>query len=761
MSLFARLARSVARRPALVVVVWSTIAAAFFAITTFGVGPYGSLEDRTSTGPPEAKGSDSYAVDHAFNETVPADAPDRVSAQFLGWDPADPSVVAIADPLLAALAQREGVIVVTAPFGAYPGPAFTPSVAGGGGDPSILVTQGETGFLVSVQVTSVDGDDARLELHEALRHDLEDVGLALWNSPGGHSDSEAFGDRVHVFSTTLFFDSFEAQLQTDLVTGEAIALPLALLVMVIVFGGFLAASTPIAGAIASIAGGFAVVYGFTFIQHVDSAAQNVVTVLGIGLCIDYGLLIVSRFREEMLRRLAAGDADPRAAALERTMETAGRTVFFSGVTVGIAVGGLLAFKPEFLTGFGGASVGVVITAVASAMTLVPAVAYLFGEKIARPGVLRRVPGIRSVLAHTANVERERGAFSTLAAWVQRRPWLVLVGALAVLAVLASPALSLTLRNSEGETLPATDHDRQYLEAFNDRYPAIAANSVDGAAITLMADTTVAEFDAWAPALLDVDGVLSVAPALDQGGHVFSGLRINVKDEGSPEAVNLVHDLRALDPPFPLYVGGQAANQVDFIAAIRDGAPVAFSIVIAATFVLLFLMTGSLLVPVKALITNTLSLTASIGIVVWIFQEGHLASLLGFDSLGGIETYVVVLIISFGFGLAMDYEVFLLARIKELVDSGVPNDEAVRTGLQRSGRIITSAAAIIILVFLGFAAGKVLIIKEIGFGLAIAVFLDATLVRMLLVPATMTLLGKWNWWAPRGLKSLYARMAITH
>ncbi len=547
-------------------------------------------------------------------------------------------------------------------------------------------------------------------------------------------------------------------------TGEAIAIPLALLVMVLVFGGFLAASTPIAGAIASIAGGFAVVYGFTFIQHIDSAAQNVVTVLGIGLCIDYGLLIVSRFREEATRAIAAKDADARGTALTRTMETAGRTVFFSGVTVAIAVSGLLYFTPEFLTGFGGASLGVVVTAVAAAMTLVPAIAYLYGERIVRPGVLRKVPGIRRVLASTSDVERDEGMFSRLAARVQRRPWVVLVAALAILLTLATPALSLTLRNSEGETLPSDDADRIYLSAFEDRYPALAAGTVENAPIHVMADASAADFNAWSSAVLGVDGVTSVTPGLElptAPGVVFAGVEITARDEGSPEAVNIVHSLRELDAPFRVYVGGQAANQVDFIKAIRDGLPIALGVVVAATFVLLFLMTGSLLVPVKALLTNMMSLTASVGIMVTIFQYGWFDSVLKIDSLGGIETYVVVLIASFGFGLAMDYEVFLLARIKELVDRGVPNDEAVRLGLQRSGRIITSAAAIIILVFLGFAAGKVLIIKEIGVGLAIAVFLDATLVRMLLVPATMTLLGKWNWWAPKPLRSLYARMSITH
>jgi RND superfamily putative drug exporter len=209
------------------------------------------------------------------------------------------------------------------------------------------------------------------------------------------------------------------------------------------------------------------------------------------------------------------------------------------------------------------------------------------------------------------------------------------------------------------------------------------------------------------------------------------------------------------------VGGQAASLIDFSEAIASGGLIALGIVILAVITLLFLMTGSLIMPLKALVVNSLSLAATLGVMVWLFQYGNLSGLLGFDPPGGIEIYVVIALACFGFGLAMDYEVFLVSRIKELVDGGMPNDQAVRVALQRSGRIITSAAAIIILVFIGFAFGDLLVIKEVGFGLATAVFLDATLVRLFLVPATMTLLGDWNWWAPRPLKRLHARLHLSH
>jgi RND superfamily putative drug exporter len=224
---------------------------------------------------------------------------------------------------------------------------------------------------------------------------------------------------------------------------------------------------------------------------------------------------------------------------------------------------------------------------------------------------------------------------------------------------------------------------------------------------------------------------------------------------------MVRALQADRPDFPTYVVGQASALQDFTDSMFDRAVIAFALVAIATLVLLFLMTGSVVMPVKALLTNAVSIAASLGVLVWAFQDGHLAGLLSFEPTGGIETYVVALVIAFAFGLAMDYEVFLLSRIQELVRAGVPNDEAVRRGLQRSGRIITSAAAIVIVVFAGFVAGKLLVIKEVGFALAVAVAVDATVVRLLLVPATMTLLGRWNWWAPAPLRRLHDRWHVVH
>ena len=751
MSIFARIARIVTRRPVAVVVGWTLAAVAMFAFSEVGWGDYGSLPDRTTTGAVGVRGSDSAFARVAGEDAVAFEEGTSFSATLMGIDPADPALAAAIQGPLADIAGSDGVALVYSPFGAIPGAAFaTTQFADAGADPRFFVSSGGDAVLILVTLAPNADETALL----ALNHTVDDkFGLVLDAAQKVSPDAT-----LQTYSTQLVFEHFDTRISEDLVIGEAIALPLALVVMVFVFGGFLAAGIPIAGAIASIAGGFTVLYGFTFPYTVDNSAQSVVTVLGIGLCIDYGLLIVSRYREELAAAPHRDDAgDPRAWAIERTMTTAGRTVFFSAVTVAIAVAGLLTFSPDLMKAFGGAALGVVVMALLVAMTLVPALAYLLGRRLARPGLVARVPILRSVLRVTSDVTRDEGVFSRLTARVQRRPWLVVAGSLAVLAILASPVLGIQLRNSDLELLPEGDPVRTFVADFDSNFPFLRDPDV-----RLVAETSGPELQAWVEAnVASHPGVAAITPTTESGDLALSGLVFAFEDSGGPESVALVEDIRALDPPFRLYVGGAAANQIDFISAIVHGAPFALAIVVLGTFVLLFLMTGSLLVPVKALAINALSLAASIGVAIWIFQEGHLEGPLQFTSVGGIETYVLVLILAFGFGLSMDYEVFLLSRIKELVDKGVPNDEAVRLGLQRSGRIITSAATIVIVVFLGFAAGKILVIKEIGVGLAFAVLLDATLVRLLLVPATMTLLGQWNWWAPAPLRRIHERVNITH
>ena len=487
--------------------------------------------------------------------------------------------------------------------------------------------------------------------------------------------------------------------------------------------------------------------------------------LGLGLSIDYGLLIVSRFREELtgLVELDAGKSVRRRrgdgaveTALRTTMQTAGRTVAFSAVTVAVSISGLLAFRPEILRAFGAAGVAVVLIAVTTALTLVPALLRLSGRRLVRRGLLGRIPGVRRLLARTGGVTHAEGVFSRLAGWVQRRPWRVLGASLLLLGVLATPIAHLELRNSTVELLPEGSAQRAYVQEIATQYPGSASPPV-----VVVAEGTLEEVAGWAARMDSVPDVAAVDRLAPLGPYVIVGIRPDTTDPGGPIARQVVRDVREVNAPFPTWVTGPAANQVDFTQSLVDRAGWVAGIVALAALVLLFLMTGSIVIPIKALLTNAISLAASVGVLVWAFQDGHLAGLLDFIPTGGIETYVLALVVAVGFGLAMDYEVFLLSRVKELHDAGRSNDEAVRLGLQRSGRIITSAALIIIVVFTGFVFGRLLVIKEVGFFLATVVLIDATLVRMLLVPATMTLLGKYNWWAPKPLRRLHARFAIEH
>ncbi|MFD6092103.1 MMPL family transporter [Oerskovia sp. NPDC060338] len=747
--MFESLGRAVAHRPRLTVAVWVVLTVLGFALAVVGVHGE-SLFDRLTTGEPAVPGSQSERGTQILTEQDTTG--EEISLLVSGADPADPAVAAAMDPVHRQLDAITGVATVVDPF-VIPGGLETEAAQ------SLVAADGD-GFLVSVtleagldeETTAAAASDV-VERLEAVPEDLAEA------SPGATG---------LVSSNDLIVEAITSQVEKDLTTGEMIALPIALLVMVLVFGGFLAAAMPMAGAIASIGAGLGVLLALSYPLTIDASVVNVVTLLGLGLSIDYGLLIVSRFREELHRlvdeRAPGGTATSGpssqaevTAAVVRTMATAGRTVAFSALTVAISIAGLMVFEPDILRAIGAAGLAIILIAVATAMTLVPALLALAGHRLVAPSVLSRVPGLRAVLARTADVQSDEGVFSRLTGRVQRHPVWVMLGTVAVLVVLALPVLGLQMRNSGIELLPQSSPQREFVNEVTAQFPA--SESPD---LRVVTDSTPERAQAWAEEIAGLEHVERVDPAVAVGtDHAVVGVHVDADDAGGPEAVAVVDEVRALDPGFDVYVTGQAAGQVDFRAALADRVWWAVGIVVVATFVLLFLMTGSVLIPVKALLTNVLSLAASLGVLVWVFQEGHLEGVLDFSSAGGIETYVVALVIAFAFGLAMDYEVFLLSRIKELHDAGLSNDEAVRLGLQRSGRIITSAAAIIIVVFAGFVFGELLVIKEVGFALAVAVFIDATIVRILLVPATMTLLGRANWWAPKHLRWLYSRFSITH
>jgi RND superfamily putative drug exporter len=534
--------------------------------------------------------------------------------------------------------------------------------------------------------------------------------------------------------------------------------------MLLVFGGFLAAGIPLAGAIVSIVGSLGVLFGITFLTDIDTTVINVITAVGLGLSIDYGLLMVSRFREEYRAALAAmGEswhlsADDRRGirllAIRRTADRAGRTVLFSGLTFAIASTGLLIFQPRIVRAIGVGALSVTAIAILTALTLVPALLSLAGDRLLRPGALMHLPGVGRLISRFGDIAPAEGFFSKLTRGVQKHPALVTLGCVLALLALGSPLLTLRLANTSIDAIPASSSQSAFLNALADHFPDAASPRVE------LVTSTEADAVSWAARVTRLPHVDSVTAPLARGDGWASVVRVAPAD-----GIDVVREIRADRPAFDdgtaARVTGIDAHTVDLSDSLLASAPWAALIIGLGTIVLLFLMTGSLIVPLKALVASALSLGASIGVLVWGFEHGHFSGILNFDPghVHGVDVLVLVLTFAFGFGLAMDYEMFILSRIKEQVDAGVDPRESIARGLQRSGRIITSAAAIIIVVFAGFATGDLMVIKQLGVALAVAVLLDATLVRCLLVPAFMTWQQRIMWWAPRWMKRLHARIGF--
>jgi putative drug exporter of the RND superfamily len=520
----------------------------------------------------------------------------------------------------------------------------------------------------------------------------------------------------------------------DLTRASLISLPILLIVLLFIFRGLRAALLPITAALAAMAATFIALLGVTYVTSLAPYALDVVMLLGMGLAVDYSLLMVNRFREA---RATGGDV---ADAVVHTVATAGRTVTFSALTVATALSGLFFFADPTFTSVAISGIATVLIALAAALTLIPALLAAWAPK------LKAAP----------RQDAKDGLFGQLARTVQARPLMAALGVAGLLAVAVLPFLHANYGLGDPRTLPASSQSRQVDQTLLASFPGMQADPIQVVARIPASDPHVG---AYAASLAHQPGVAAVAVEHGLHGNVSV---IDVIPAGSTQgstAQHLVSALRDHRPAFRTYVTGSAASLADFKAEISSRAPYAAAWIALATFALLFLMTGSVLIPVKALVMNVLSLGATFGALVWVFQDGHFASLLGFTAFGAIEAWTPVIIFTFAFGLSMDYEVFLLSRIKEAHDEGNSTNDAVANGLQRSGRIITSAALAIMIVFLGFATGQTLGIKEMGLALAIAVAVDATLIRCVLVPATMTLLGDANWWAPAPLRRLHRRIGL--
>jgi RND superfamily putative drug exporter len=512
--------------------------------------------------------------------------------------------------------------------------------------------------------------------------------------------------------------TFGEQAVRDAAIGEGVALVVLCGVLTVILGGLVVGSLPLAAALATVAATLLALSGLAAAMPVSEYAVNVVTLLGLGLAVDYSLLILTRFREERAARRKATVPDLLAV----TVGTAGRAVLVSGLAVGAALAGLFAFAEPLLAAMALGGALVVCLATVAGLTLVPALIAV---------AHRRIPAPKA---------RAAGILARLAAFAQRRPALVALAVTGGLLALSLPLLHLTVANSDARSLPAGSQERLAYEAVDRDFAKWTAQPV----------TVLIEGDAADPPvreLLDRIAVLTGERELDlRTGLPAGAVVVDLRPAGSGE--RLVTQLRALDTPVPLLVAGPAAELIDARSATAARLPIAVLVIVVATAILLFALTGSVVVPVKALCLNVLTLLATLGVLVAVFQWGWGSALLGFEPWGALDITTPLLLFVFIFGLSMDYEVFLLARIKEEWDRHRDNDRAVLAGITATGPVVTTAAVAIGIVFLGFALGDLIAVQEIGVGMTVAVLLDVTVARGLLLPATMSLLGKANWWRPR-------------
>ncbi|WP_318209900.1 MMPL family transporter [Streptomyces sp. SJL17-1] len=538
-------------------------------------------------------------------------------------------------------------------------------------------------------------------------------------------------------------------IQEDLLRAELIALPLTLVLLVMVFGSAVAALLPLGVGIVAILGTNAVLRGLTEFTDVSVFAQNLTTALGLGLAIDYALFVVRRYREE----LAAG-ADTYTA-VRTTLRTAGRTVLFSALTVAVSLAAMLVFPQYFLRSFAYAGIAVVLLAATAALTLLPAALVLLGDRVNALD-LRRL--LRRGKAPRANAPDGEGAgWARAAALVMRRAPVFAVLTTAGLVLLGLPFLGVKFGTADDRQLPVTASSRVVQDELRHGFPGDPGGTLT---VLTEGEATPAQYAAFRERIGALDGVVRAdGPVTAAGGHAY----FTVVPEGETvgdRAQRAVAELRAAPAPFETSVTGQAAVLVDSKDALAERLPWAAAIIVLVTLLLVFLLTGSVLIPVQAVVLNALSLTAMFGAVVWVFQDGHLAGLLGFTPTGDIETTLPVLMFCVAFGLSMDYGVFLLSRIKEEYDATGDHEHSVRFGLRHTGGLITAAAVILAVVMVAIGTSRVTNTKMLGLGVALAVLMDATVVRSLLVPSVMKLTGRLTWWAPGPLRRFHDRFGIS-
>ena len=725
---FQRLGAALVRRRRIVMV-------AAVALVALAAGLGAGVADRLTGGGFEDPSAESTVASRLVEERFGSGAPNVVLlVRAVDGTVDDPAVAEVGRMVSDELAGLDGVEDVASYWSL------------GGATP--LRADDASSALVLGRLTGSE-DEVRAAVEDISADLTRDVGVATVAVGGVEETFREVGETI----------------EDDLARAELIALPITLLLLLVVFRSVVAALLPLLVGVIAIVGTFFVldlVAGWT---EVSIFALNLTTALGLGLGIDYSLLVVSRYREER----AGGHAT--ADAVVRTVATAGRAVVFSGLTVAISLGALLVFPLPFLRSFAYAGIPVVGLAVVGSVVVLPAVLAAAGDRVdgwSLPGRWGRPP-----------TEGQGAFWRRTARFVMRHPAPVAGAAIALLLVLGAPFLRIALTVPDDRVLPEHATSRQVGDEVRDHYDTVEAGALsvvaadagpsslgplDAYAAELSALAGVGRVDALTGVYVDGAKVLPEAPLAERfssGGG--GGTWLSVVPEVEPlsaEGEALVAAVRSVPAPFEVVVGGPSAQLVDVTDGVIDGLPWALAIIAVATFVLLFLSFGSVVIPIKALVLNLLSLSATFGAMVWVFQDGNLADVLGFTATGALSITVPVLMFCIAFGMSMDYEVFLLSRIAEERRRTGDDEQAVVEGLARTGRIITAAAALIAVVFLAFATSEVSFIKLFGLGLALAVITDATVVRALLVPAFMKLAGGANWWAPASLRRLYERAGLS-
>ena len=703
---------------------------------------------------------------------------------------------------LAPITNDSRVVTITSPY-TVPNPQAAATLTSRDGHEA----------LVFVEISST-GHQATLD-YSSLRGKVTSPSLTIWGT--------GFVPINQAFNSTL---------ESDLSRAEYVSLPITLLLLILIFATVVAAGLPLGVGVLTIVGGLGAMFFLNRFTDVSQYATNIVTLIGLGVSIDYSLFVVNRFRDE----LAKGET--REDALARAMATAGRAVTFSGLTAAVGISAMLFYQGTFMASMGAAGALVIGIAVLYGLTFLPAVLAILGPRVnwragsrrsqivlwvltglsvvaagvllalrgwsanvlvaLFPGVLFALIAIMGRFQRSAPGTASRGFWSTLAGWVMKRPIVVLVPTVSFLVLTAIPFGSLRMANGSVDMLPSRIESRQGFDRLVADFPgqdettfSIVVNYPDGKPLTrdrIAAQYALDRRIAAMPGILHTNSIYDLDPKLGLyeyeqlytgdpnslpdgarqavtgyvGKHIVLMTATTNYPDTSDAARNLVKAIRAdqgVGDGGQVWVGGQTAVDIDVIKFIIDRTPLAVGVVVLITYLLLFLQTGSVVLPLKAVVVNFLSIGASFGALVFIFQQGHFSNILGFTP-QSLDPSIPVILFSIVFGLSMDYEVLLVSRIHEEYVRTGNNTFAVANGLERTGRLITGAAAIMFAVFMSFGLAEVVIIKAIGIGLAIAVAIDATIVRSLVVPAVMRLLGDVNWWAPRPLRWLHARIGLS-